>query len=904
MASHPLRAGQAALAKGNYAQAIELLQSVCDTELDETLVTQAQQFLILAYEGAGEYTPAKELRQLLTLEPQGQAWLAQHPQPSQPSSSTSFPNISAPNLPKNSTPEPQGTGFTPLATPATTGFTPLGASSPSLSPPQGQPVKDNHLSSQSQQSKQFSQSQQANPRNQGTRPPLAPPSKTTPVSPSSPALGKGGGSENSEGKLSLSDENASPQENLEPVALIPVPQHLPSAFSDRSPIPWRKADRAKTWTPLQGVKLKKSWIWEIVIALGAYWLVNFVLGRFALVGEVTGVVLFLAIYKVLGKFWMVQLGTGVAFFWLFRTIITAGMTTINAVLANLAIIRLSPIQLFYADPTYFLLGITLILGAASPWLWDLLLQKGYNLKTLSVNQLSSKSPEALKLLRSVCQQKKFPFPTLMILPTAFPVAFTYGNLRRTIRIVVSKGLLDSLTEEEIATIYAGELGHIINGDYVLMSWAMLIVQIPYTCYWQVAYWGERLAELCDEHLPAYRKFLPTMVTWFAAIAANFSYTIFWLLRLPLLWAARLTTYYSDRTAAGLTGNPNAITRSLLKIAITTAHELQRQGQTSWLLEGLEILTPLGYHQALLLGGSYRELKDSQDPLVNLKTLMQWDCQNPHRQWLIWNHSHPLMGDRIAVLNRYAQHWKLEPELELSVTPPPRQQKLTLKILKEKFQALVTHSQALPLFQRAAIYGVVMGLILRFLLWVVGAIGYRFYLIEITWLFRNANPFHTACMLITGGVSIFLFINAYFPDIKPNIAKTEIHLGQLLSDPQAVPPQKRTARMTGRLLGRRGISNWLGQDLWLQMPQGLVKLQFISLLGAWGNLLLNRKLRPSDLVNRQVTVLGWWRRGATTWIDVEMLRSPGTNPVNAGYPLWTTFLGIAAVLWGTYLIWQA
>lgn len=897
MASHPLRAGQAALAKGNYAQAIDLLQSVCDTELDETLVTQAQQSLILAYEGAGEYTPANELRQLLTLEPQGRAWLAQHPQPpALPSPPKPLPNISPQNLPENSIPESQGTGFTPLSTPATTGFTPLGTSPQSLPTPQGQPAKPTNQSSQSSQSKQ------ANPPNQGTRQPLVPPSKTSTISHS--VSSKNNSSGNSGAKPSLSEENESQNENLEPVALIPVPQRLPSAFSDSTPIPWRNADRAKTWTPLKGVTLRKSWVLEIAIALAGYWLVNFVLGRFALVGEVTSFVLLLATYRVLGKFWMVQLGTGVAFFWLLRAIFTAGMTIINAVLANLAIIRLSPIQLFYADPTYFLLGITLILAVASPWLWDFLLRKGYNLKSLSVNQLSSKSPEALKLLRSLCQQKKIPFPTLMVLPTAFPVAFTYGNLPKTIRIVVSQGLLDSLTEEEIATIYAGELGHIINGDYALMSLAMLIVQIPYTFYWQVAYWGERLAELCYEQLPAYRKFLPTIVTWVCAIAANFSYMIFWLLRLPLLWAARLATYYSDRTAASITGNPNAITRSLLKIAITTASELQRQGQTSWLLEGLEILTPLGYHQALLLGGSYRELNDSKDPIVNIKTLLQWDCQNPHRQWLIWNYSHPLTGDRLAVLHRYAQHWKLEPELELPVTPTPRKQKLTLKILGEKFSELITHSQALPLLQRAAIYGVVMGLILRFLLWLVGAIGHRFYIIEITWLFRNANPFHTACMLITGGVSIFLLINYYFPDIKPNIAKTEIHLGQLLADPQAGPPQKRTARMTGRLFGRRGISNWLGQDLWLQMPQGLVKLQFISLLGAWGNLFLNVKLRPSDLVNRQVTVLGWWRRGVTTWIDVEMLRSPGTKPVNAGYPLWATFLGIAAVLWGTYLIWQA
>ncbi|NJL90523.1 MAG: hypothetical protein HC916_12590, partial [Coleofasciculaceae cyanobacterium SM2_1_6] len=329
MASHSLRAGQAALAKGNYGQAIELLQSVCDTELDETLVTQAQQFLILAYEGAGEYTLAIELRQLLTLEPQGRAWLAQHPQPSPPP-----PNIPPQNLAQNSTPDSQTTGFTPLSTPATTGFTPLGTTPQSPSTPQGQPVKAANQFTQSNQSSQSSQSKQASPLNQGTHQPLfsppVSPSKIAPV-PNSQALDNG---DHSQAELSLADENEPRNENLEPVALIPVPQHLPSAFSDRTPIPWRNADRAKSWTPLQGVKLKKSWVLEIAIALGAYWLVNFVLGRFALVGEVTGVVLLLAIYRVLGKFWMVQLVTGVAFFLVIAAIVTVGMTAINAVLAK------------------------------------------------------------------------------------------------------------------------------------------------------------------------------------------------------------------------------------------------------------------------------------------------------------------------------------------------------------------------------------------------------------------------------------------------------------------------------------------------------------------------------------------------------------------------------------------
>ena len=894
MASNPsLQAGKAALEQGNYPQAIALLQFICTVELDENIVAQAQNLLILAYEGAGDTTAATKLRQ--SLNTNLQTINLQTPDNTTLESANNPANNPATDIALEST-AIASTGFTPLTTPDASSFPPLAET--------GTEIPKSEIT------------------NTGFTPLADEAGKKSPRKGSSPSPQSFNKSLNKQGldrKDNIPSSSSNPRssspdtkpEKPEPVALVPIPQRLPSLFAEAVPIPWRNADRAKNWSPLKGIKLKKSWLLELAIALGFYFLVNFVLGRFFFVRELTNVALFFAVYQVLGRFWMVNLGTVIAFFWLLRLMVTMGMAGINGILANLAIIRLQPIQAFYRDPTYFLVGMIAIVAIASPWLWDFLLQKGYNLKPLSVNQLSSKSPEALKLLRSFSKQKKFPFPTLKVLPTATPLAFTYGHLPKTIRIVVSQGLLDTLTEAETATIYAAEVGHIINGDYALTSIAVLILQIPYTFYWQVAYWGERLAELSRQKLPSYKKFLPIAITWICAIAANLSYSIFWILRLPLFWSCRLKTYYGDRVAASITGNPNALARSILKIAITTAQEMERQGQSNWLIEGVDLLTPLGYHQALLLGGSYRQLlnpgisQDSSttDPLANLLKLLNWDCLNSCRQWLVWGYGHPLTGDRLAVLNRYAQYWKLNPELDLPQPPATKKSKksqLSLKIIPE----FIGYTKGLPLLQRAAIYGVAIGLILRVLLWILGAIGYQFYVIEIVWLFKNANPFHTGCFLIATGVAIFLLINSYFPDIKPSIAKTELHIGSLLTDPKAMPSQTKTARMTGQLLGRRGISNWLGQDLWLQTPQGLIKLNFLSALGAWGNVFLNQKLRPSDLVNRQVTVLGWWRRGVTPWIDVETIRSPGTKAISGNYPIWATLLGLGSVLWGTYIIWQA
>jgi hypothetical protein len=169
--------------------------------------------------------------------------------------------------------------------------------------------------------------------------------------------------------------------------------------------------------------------------------------------------------------------------------------------------------------------------------------------------------------------------------------------------------------------------------------------------------------------------------------------------------------------------------------------------------------------------------------------------------------------------------------------------------------------------------------------------------------HNANPFLDACILIAFSLSIFLWINRYFPDIKPSTTRPEPNLADLLTNPATTPADSQPIQLSGKLLGRRGLLNGLGQDLILQTSTGLIRLHFSSYLGPLGNLLPHSP-RPRDLVDRQVTVTGWLRRGVTPWIDIETLRSQGNKPIQANYPLCLTMLALVAAVWGAYQIWQA
>lgn len=76
---------------------------------------------------------------------------------------------------------------------------------------------------------------------------------------------------------------------------------------------------------------------------------------------------------------------------------------------------------------------------------------------------------------------------------AAPIALTYGNLARNARIVISQGLLDQLADDEIAVIYATQLGHIIHKDFMVMSLILLVTVIVHKIYQSISEWGNSIS---------------------------------------------------------------------------------------------------------------------------------------------------------------------------------------------------------------------------------------------------------------------------------------------------------------------------------------------------------------------------------------------------------------------------
>ncbi|MEB3282252.1 MAG: zinc metalloprotease HtpX [Lyngbya sp.] len=586
----------------------------------------------------------------------------------------------------------------------------------------------------------------------------------------------------------------------------------------------------------------------------------------------------------LTRFYLEQALTVFALIWFLPRLIEFLMDTANNLLLWLPFVN--PLTLFYRDPTQFVYISLAVLFILSPWLLDGLLKLAYGMKPLPLTTLFNHSPEANRILRNYCQQRNWKVPALRILPTDAPIAMTIGCWPRFARIVVSQGLLDQLSEDEIAVIYAREIASVGQWDFLVMSWMTMILQVPYQIYWQSAQWVEQSLDLINR-LP---RFLPNFVRSILSltfrilngiftIVSPLSYGLYRILRLPTFWLSRRRVYYNDRIGCNLTGNPNGLTRALVKMGMGMATQIQQQG-TSSLLEGFDLLMPISYKQAMIFS--------SVAGYGKIESLLSWDLTNRDRKWLEINNTHPVIGDRLLILSHYASFWKLNSELDLSQENTPSRSPRSWQPRR-------------LLLQGAPYFGIPAGLMLGSLIWLLGGILATVGVWQLEWLFGDFWIL-AGCIPLACSVGIFIRINSFFPDIKPTTLADNPSLVNLLANPKALPIDSQPLRLEGKLLGRKGLNNLMGQDLILQTSTGAIKLHYIPVLTPLAY--FGKSTHPVDLIGKSMKVTGWYRRGATAWIDVETIATQDRQvTLTAGHPIWSTILACAMAFWGAYMIFR-
>ena len=555
-----------------------------------------------------------------------------------------------------------------------------------------------------------------------------------------------------------------------------------------------------------------------------------------------------------GRLWFAQLATIPIFFLVVRWLIKATLALTRnyfLFLNQLLPFNVRLPDFFWGTQTWTVIIGLGLLTIVAPWLWPLLLHPS---QRLTAQQLQSYSPEAKQLLHRFCSKRRWPVPSIQLIPNDLPLIFSYGWRPRYGQLVVSQGLLDRLAADELAAVMMYEMSHWPNLDWIFFSTHGLLLQIFHRAYWFLAHWGEN-------H--------PNLLKMMAGIVANLSYCIFLLLTQVGCWLARTRTPYRDRNTTELTGNPNGLIRALAKLSATMANAIHQQGYTPPLVESLNVMLPVG--------------PSSVNSSIQHHA---WGAFNPLRHWLSLNQVHPPLGDRLYTLNAYGRHWQLKPSLNYA----------QLK-LKHSSRAFTLTDWNNLLRQGGAWSGLMIGLIVAVTMWIVGAISTQFDIPLLSWLYKDRSII-MSMPLIGTATGHLLRINPFFPEIDDSIATDERQLTIWQTDPTLIPINSLPIKLQGTLKGRPALANWLGQEWRLYTNHGSIKLHYTSYLGPLSNI---QGLAP--WLNTPLQVTGWFRRGHHIWIDIDHIQNQQNQTKLARHPLWATIISALPLIYGLWVLFK-
>lgn len=444
----------------------------------------------------------------------------------------------------------------------------------------------------------------------------------------------------------------------------------------------------------------------------------------------------------------------------------------------------------------------------------------------------------LAFLRGLCEKEGLPMPALGIIRGPAPNAFTFGRLQSDASIVVTSGLLESLTEEEVNAVLAHEAGHIKHWDFLAITIAAIAPLLLYQLYALVRnYRDDR---------------------WSAWLA----YAAYWVSEFIVLSLSRTREYWADDFAAKAIGDPGYLSSGLVKICYGMA-QVQMKGE--WAKDhGTDQEKAEARKQCFMAGkigvmgistGQAAFALSGPSP-QEAASLMRWDLENPWARIYELRSTHPLTALRVKAMNDLSVQagkparfplpkstgiqWGRFP-LELVLCGAPWVLGLATIALRPLvyYKAGMSEAPALPGYVPALLAFATLGAILDRI------------------LYRYHGEFERATVL----------------SLKQDVMPSEIR-------PRAVI-------LEGTIAGRAEPGRFWSPDLLIKDDTGMMFVldrQSIPLarvfvaqgVDAW--------------IGKKVKLEGWYRRGLMPYVELSRLTSESGEVLHRSYSFWIQLAG--------------
>lgn len=244
------------------------------------------------------------------------------------------------------------------------------------------------------------------------------------------------------------------------------------------------------------------------------------------------------------------------------------------------------------------LAIAAVMNFISYFYSDKIALATYQAQPVTREQL----PRVYRILESLTARHNLPMPKVFVIPSDSPNAFATGRNPEHASVAVTQGILNLLTDEELAGVLGHELGHVRNRDILISSIAATlagaILFLARMAGWAALFGGYQQDR--DREGGALGALVLMIVAPLAAM----------LIQLAI---SRSREYAADTTGAEWTGNPQALATALEKLEAyaqrrpmlatpSTAHLFIIQPQTrEWLASLFSTHPPIPKRVERLVG---------------------------------------------------------------------------------------------------------------------------------------------------------------------------------------------------------------------------------------------------------------------------------------------------------------
>ncbi len=164
-----------------------------------------------------------------------------------------------------------------------------------------------------------------------------------------------------------------------------------------------------------------------------------------------------------------------------------------------------------------------------------------------------------EFIEESCKKHNMNYPRIGFIDDGAPNAFTYGRTKNDARVVITRGVLELLNEEEAKAVVAHELGHANHYDMLFMTAAQLVPLILYYIYDLLI--GSSTRRGRSSRSSSNNSNSQDLATMLGMLA----YVLYIISQYIILWLSRTREYSADSFSIEETRNPSALAIALIKI---------------------------------------------------------------------------------------------------------------------------------------------------------------------------------------------------------------------------------------------------------------------------------------------------------------------------------------------------